>query len=514
MVKTVNSKNASASQTGSTKSQGPLKHYKMFIGGKWVDAISGKNFETINPYTGKPWAVVPEGEAEDIDRAVKAARKAFEEGEWPSMLPRDRGRLLRKLASLIRRDADNLAITETTDNGKVIRESNAQMAIISDNYDYFGGWADKIYGDVIPVDRPDMLNYTLREPIGVVGAILAWNSPLMLATLKMSPALASGNTIVLKPAEQTPVTALCLAKLVEESGIPPGVVNVVTGYGETAGAALAAHRGVDKVSFTGGTKTGQLVAQAAGANITRLSLELGGKSPNIVFQDADIEAAANGVLAGIFAAAGQTCIAGSRLFVHRDVKDALLGKVVARARTIKLGDPTDPQTEMGPLAFETQLQKVKYYLKKGLEEGAKLLCGGKEPDDPALSNGLFVEPTVFDRVDNKMSIACDEIFGPVLSVLEFTDDDEVVALANDTKYGLAAGVWTSNIQRAHTVSRRLRAGTVWINEYRLVSCTMPFGGYRTSGYGRENGFEVLRDYTQLKSVWVELAGRSRDPFKM
>jgi acyl-CoA reductase-like NAD-dependent aldehyde dehydrogenase len=385
---------------------------------------------------------------------------------------------------------------------------------LPDWYYYFAGAADKIQGETIPSDKPNFFVYTRREPVGVVAGIIAWNSPLLLLSFKLGPALASGCTFVAKTASQTPASALEFAKLVAEAGFPPGVFNVITGPGSTTGRALVRHPGVDKVAFTGSTETGIGVMKDAADHVAKVSLELGGKSPNIVFADADISTAVNGAVAGIFAATGQSCIAGSRLFVQQPIHDELIGRLVERARTIKLGNPLRLETEMGPVAFKEQLEKIKDFIQIGLAEGGELITGGKQPTDPELRDGYFIEPTIFDNMDNHRRLAREEIFGPVLCAIPFKTEEEVIRLANDTSYGLAAGIWTRDLQRAHRVAHAVRAGTVWINAYRTLSFTTPFGGYKMSGLGKENGLEALKEYTQVKSVWVELQGLTRDPFKV
>lgn len=491
-----------------------VRDYKMLIGGDSLAARSGKIFESINPYTGRVWATVPEADEEDVDAAVRAARQAFDEGPWGKMTGTERARLMRRLAELIAENAEELAVVESTDNGKLLKETSGQLGALPDWYYYFAGAADKVQGATIPSDKPNFFVYTRKEPVGVVGAIIPWNSPLLLLTFKLAPALAAGCTFVVKAAEQTPASVLEFGKLFEEAGFPPGVFNVVSGFGIPTGKALVSHPGVDKVAFTGSTQTGISVMKDAADHLAKVTLELGGKSPNIVFDDVDLEAANNGVVAGIFAATGQTCIAGSRLFVQERAHDELVERLSERAKTIKLGDPLDAETEMGPVAFKEQLEKIEGHVRAGKEEGATLVCGGKRPDADALEHGYFIEPTIFAQVENGMQIAREEIFGPVLSVIPFKDEEELVRQANDTSYGLAAGVWTKDIQRAHRVAHAIRAGTVWINAYRTLSFNTPFGGYKMSGLGRENGLQAVDEYTETKSVWVELSGQSRDPFTM
>jgi aldehyde dehydrogenase (NAD+) len=494
-----------------TKPDEALANYGLFIDGKEMPAASGQTVESLNPYTGKPWATVPDGGVADIDLAVAAARRAFESGPWGRMLGSERAALLRRLGDIIARDAEELARIESRDNGKLYREMLGQWQYVPQWFYYFSGLADKLQGDTIPSDRPNFFIYTRREPIGVVGAITPWNSPVLLLVFKLAPGLAAGCTFVVKPSEHTPVSTLEFAKRVAEAGFPSGVFNVVTGQG-AAGAALVRHPDVDKIAFTGATETGKAIAASAARNLTRVSLELGGKSPNVVFEDANLDVAANGVIAGIFGATGQTCMAGSRLLVQESVHDAVLEKVIARTRTIRLGDPLSPETEMGPMSNVPQLNKVLDYIRIAIEEdGATLAYGGQI--DPKLG-GLFVQPTIVTDVKNSMRIAQEEVFGPILSVIKFRDEDEAVEIANDTRFGLAAAVWTQNIHRGHRVAHRLRAGTVWINAYRVVSFAAPFGGFRESGIGRENGVDSIREFTETKSVYVELTGAPRDPFKL
>jgi len=483
------------------------KKYQLFIDGQWVDSESGKTFKTPNPATGETLAEVAEADKADIDKAVSAARRAFE-GKWSKMSARDRGRLLYKLSQLIEQHAGDLAAIETADNGKPIKESlYVDLPQVVENFEYFAGWSTKIEGETIPVPGK-MFNYTLREPIGVCGQIIPWNFPLLMAAWKLAPALAAGNTIVLKPAEQTPVGAMELAKLIQEAGFPEGVVNIVPGYGETAGAALAAHPGIDKVAFTGSTEVGKMIAKAAADNLTKVSLELGGKAPNIVFADSDLEQAVAGAMMGIFYNQGQVCCAGSRLFVEESVKDQFLDKLSEKAGKITVGDPMDKSTQMGPQVSEEQLNRIKGYVDIAREEGATVVAGGQSPQlEGAFQKGYFFSPTIFSEVKNSMRVAQEEIFGPVVSVITFKDEDDLIKQANDTIYGLSAGIWTRDITRAHRFAKEIKAGVIWINTFNMFNAASPFGGYKQSGYGREMGRHALDLYTQVKSVWVDLSGR-------
>ena len=477
---------------------------KMLIGGQWVAAASGKTFETLNPATGKTLAQVAEGDAEDINRAVVAARKAFESGPWPKMTPSQRGRLLWRVAELIEEHADELAMLETLDNGKPIKYSKASdVPLTADHFRYFAGWATKIEGETIPVSIPNMLTYTLREPLGVVGQIIPWNFPMQMAAWKMAPALAAGNTVILKPAEQTPLTALRIGELMCEAGFPDGVVNIVPGYGHTAGAALAAHLDVDKIAFTGSTEVGKKILQASAGNLKKITLELGGKSPNIIFPDADLKWAVRGALTAIYFNSGQICTAGSRLFVHQSIYDETVSQMAEAAAKMKVGDGADAATEMGPVITQEQLDRVSGYIETGKREGATARAGGERVGGD-LADGFFLRPTVLDQVTDEMTVAREEIFGPVVVAMPFEEIEEVAARANRSIYGLAAGVWTSDIKKAHKMVSLLKSGVVWVNTYNQFDAAAPFGGYRQSGYGREMGHAVLDGYTQIKTAWINL----------
>jgi len=477
---------------------------KLLIAGEWRDASGGKTFDTVNPATGEVLTTVADAGSADIDAAVQAARHAFDDpaGPWRKLPATKRGQILWKLADLIEQNIEELAELETLDNGKPIFESRyVDMPMVADVFRYYAGWATKLHGDTININE-SAFTYTLREPVGVVGAIVAWNFPLLLTSWKLGPALACGNTVVLKPAEQTPLTALRLGELALQAGLPAGVLNIVTG-GPEAGKALVRHPGVDKVAFTGSTRVGKEIMRSAADTLKRVTLELGGKSPNIVFADSDLDSAVKGAINGIFYGKGEVCCAGSRLFVEKKVEAEFTEKLVARAKKLQPGDPLDPKTRLGAIVSQEQMKTVLGYIDAGKSEGAQLLTGGNRANI-GNGNGFFLEPTIFGGVKNEMKIAQEEIFGPVLATLSFDDMDEVAALANRNPYGLAAAIWTKDISKAHSLSRKLKAGTVWINTYGLMDAALPFGGYKHSGFGRELGESALEHYTEVKSVWLSL----------
>jgi len=491
-----------------------MQRYVHYIDGQDTPPQSQRWFESYNPYTGDAWAEIAEGSPSDADRAVQAAHRAFTSGAWPQLSATQRGELLRRLGDLIARDAHKLAALEVRDNGKLLAEMAGQLNYIPQWFYYFGGLADKIEGSVIPLDKKGFFNFTRHEPLGVVAAITPWNSPLLLTAWKIAPALAAGCTVVIKPSEFTSASTLEFVRLFAEAGFPPGVVNVVTGFGREVGAALVEHPLVRKITFTGADSTGRAINEAAARHFKHVSLELGGKSPNIVFADANLDDAVNGAVAGIFAATGQTCIAGSRLLLQDSIYDEFVARLLALARTARMGDPMSAETQVGPITTRPQYDKVLGYIDTAQSEGATLLLGGSPGTRPECGRGWFVEPTIFGDVDNRMRIAQEEVFGPVLSIIRFKDEDDALRIANDVRFGLGSGVWTSDIGRAFRVSEKLQAGTVWVNAYRAVSFMSPFGGYKDSGLGRENGAQAIHEYLQTKSVWINTGAGSANPFVM
>lgn len=492
-----------------------MKTYQHFINGAYVDPVQGQWFDSHDPYRGEVWAKMPRGTSADVDLAVAAAKSALEAGPWPAMTASARGKLMRRLGDLVAENADRLAEIEVRDNGKLLSEMAGQMNYHPEWWYYFAGLADKIEGATIPIDKPDHFAFTSHEPVGVVGAITAWNSPLLFIAWKCAPALAAGCTVVVKPSEFTSASTLEYAALVKEAGFPDGVFNVVAGMGAEAGAALVDHPDVAKITFTGSDKTGGAIYAQAAKHIKRVSLELGGKSPNIIFEDANLDAAAAGAVSGIFAATGQTCIAGSRLLVQNSVRDQVTERLMEMAKSAKIGDPMKPETNIGPVTTAPQYAKIRDYIEIAESEGATLLVGGGTPEGPEIQGGQFVEPTIFTGVSNSMRIAQEEVFGPVLSIIGFDTEEEAVEIGNDIAFGLAAGVWTQNIGRAMRMTRALKAGTVWVNTYRAVSYMMPFGGVKRSGIGRESGIEAIREYLSTKSVWINTSDAAPgNPFVM
>ena len=489
-----------------------LKKYKMFINGEWVNSDTEKIFETLNPENNKPWAVVPEASASDVDRAVKAAQNAFE-GEWPKLLPKERARYLRMIGDKLRENAEHLGKIETIDTGKLYRETYKQANYIAEYYDYYAGLADKVEGTVLPIDKPNIQAITTRIPIGVIAAIVPWNSQMFLTATKLAPALAMGNTVVIKCSELAPATMFEFAKLIQETGIPKGVVNVISGFGEPCGKALTSHNLVEKIAFTGGPETARHIIRNSAENLSEVSLELGGKSPVAVFNDANQENAINGITAGIFGASGQSCIAGSRLYLQEGIYDEFLDKLSNRAKKIKIGAPMDPETEMGPISNYKQLEVIEKNIKLTLEQGGRLKCGGQRH---SFSNeGYYFPATIIECDNHNLPVAENELFGPVLSVMKFQTEEEVVSKMNDNQYGLSSGVYTSDLARGMRVSKAIRAGITFVNTYRLISPTAPFGGIKDSGYGKEAGLESIKDYTRVKTTWFYTSDEpTLDPFSI
>ena len=489
-----------------------IQNFKMYIDGQWVDSETGRTIETLNPENNEVWATVPEASAKDVDRAVKAAQNAFEVS-WANLHPRDRAKYLRSLANQLRDNAEHLGTIETKDTGKIFRETKTQANYIAEYYDYFAGLADKVEGTVVPIDKPDMQVTTTRIPIGVVAAIIPWNSQMLLTAVKLAPALAMGNTVVIKASELAPVTLLEFAKLVEKSGIPKGVVNVITGLGEPCGKALTTHDLIERVAFTGGPETARHIVKNSAENLSQVSLELGGKSPVVVFNDAEQENALNGITAGIFGASGQSCIAGSRLYIQKDIYDEFLNKLISKAEKIKLGAPMDKDTQMGPLNSFKQLEIIEKNIKATVEKGGKIKCGGKRSN---ISNkGYYFPATIIECKNHNLPAAENELFGPVLSVMKFDTEEEAIKLMNDNKYGLSSGVYTSNLGRGMRVSKAVRAGITFVNTYRLISPMAPFGGIKDSGYGKEAGIESIKEYTRIKTTWYNSSDKPMtDPFTM
>lgn len=489
-----------------------MEKYQMFIKGGWTNSSDYEIFPSINPFNQETWAEIPQATQNDADEAIKAARDAYE-SNWGKTNGITRANLMLKLADLIDENAKRMAKLETIDNGKVLGETKGQMHFAARNYRYFASFADKLTGETVPLDNQNMFDYTLREPIGVAVLISAWNSPIQTLTNKLAPALAAGNTVVIKPSEYTSVTTLELGKLIEQAGFPSGVVNIVTGDGRV-GSMLTNSPDVNKISFTGGPVTGQKISETASRNLIPCTLELGGKSPNIIFDDANMENAITGAIAGIFAASGQTCIAGSRLLVQKTIYDEVISALKKRANEIRLGDPLDANIQMGPVANDTQFNKILSMINKGVEEGAKLIAGGEAAEEDELSKGYFIRPTVLADVGENMYIAQEEVFGPVLSVIPFDTEEDAIRIANNSKYGLASGVWTRNLSRAHQMAKKINAGTVWINTYRTSAAQATFGGVKNSGYGKERGIQSLLEYTQIKNIMIDLSEETRDPFSI
>ncbi|MDA9654529.1 aldehyde dehydrogenase [Candidatus Pelagibacter sp.] len=489
-----------------------IQNFKMYIDGQWVESESGKTIETLNPENNEVWATVPEANAKDVDNAVKAAQKAFD-NSWSNLHPRDRAKYLRSLANQLRENAEHLGTVETIDTGKIFRETKTQANYIAEYYDYFAGLADKVEGTVVPIDKPDIQVTTTRIPIGVVAAIIPWNSQMLLTAVKLAPALAMGNTVVIKASELAPVTLLEFAKLVEKSGIPKGVVNIITGLGEPCGKALTTHDLVERIAFTGGPETAKHIVKNSAENLSQVSLELGGKSPVVVFNDAEQENALNGITAGIFGASGQSCIAGSRLYIQSKIYDEFLDKLVAKAEEIKLGAPMDKDTQMGPLNSFKQLENIEKNIRTTVEQGGVIRCGGKRSD---ISNkGYYFPATIIECKNHNLPTAENELFGPVLSVMKFDTEEEAIKLMNDNKYGLSSGVYSSNLGRGMRVSKAVRAGIVFVNTYRLISPMAPFGGIKDSGYGKEAGIESIKEYTRIKTTWYNSSDKPMsDPFTM